>query len=199
MIAYFARRIVGGVVTLFLAGLVMYLLLTHLPGGALDPLRHYHHCTTCSSAALAMLNEQKQQSDRAWEADRPWPINFGAWLFDPDEMTEIFFSYTNVYQRQVISKGIDLTLGGLHMAGSGILTGDFGYSVRIDQGRPVLDMFGEGLGEFMLLIALTLPVSMGVGVVQRRRRPLVYWLPPNYPMSRNLLDRSLRPMRTLGL
>ncbi len=200
MIAYFARRLMGGAVTLFLAGLLVYSLGMYLPGGIIAPPISTCRCTLDDRERLL---EEQQKIDRLWEVDTPWPVNYIAWLFDPNETTETFFDWIGTnhdsYERREVNKGVNLMLGNLRLAGSGILTGDFGYSTDVDRGRPVLDMFGEGLGEFMLLLILTLPVSMVVVVVQRLRRPLVSGLPPNCPMDRSLSDRSLRPMRMLGL
>ncbi len=56
MVAYFARRIVGGVMTLFLAGLVLYSLVLYIPGGVLQPTPMPHEvcCTAPRPAQVAL-------------------------------------------------------------------------------------------------------------------------------------------------
>ncbi|HKP54587.1 MAG TPA: hypothetical protein VJ183_18270 [Chloroflexia bacterium] len=199
MIAYFARRIVGGVVTLFLAGLVIYSLVVYRLGGIIDsPPRFCHYCTP-DPAFIQMGIEENQQLVRELAIDKPWPINYIAWLFDPSETTWAFFTWHGTdYERQIVTKGINLTIGDFTLAGSGIVTADFGYSLILQPDRPVLDLFGTGLGEFVLLLMLILPASIGLVGIRRRGRPIVYGL-PNFPKSRAVLEGYLRLMKVSGM
>jgi hypothetical protein len=191
---YFARRLVGGVVTLFLAGLVLYSLMSILPGGIRDHITTIIDCWDCTPSHWEMFRKEEEQRDRVWEADKPWPINYIAWMFNPDDVTTIQTVYENgVFEgMRDVPKGISITLLGLHIRGSGVLTGDFANSTDVYRGEKVTDIFGSGLGEFMLLAMLTLVVSMGVVVVRRRVRPCMDALPysSRQPVTRRVSYRT---------
>jgi ABC-type dipeptide/oligopeptide/nickel transport system permease component len=208
MLVYFARRIVDGVATLFFAGLVIYSLILYFPGGMMSPgpspySENWSSSTEAGRMAEEMGQQMTQQWARTWEIDKPWLVNYVAWLFDPTETTETSFtwhgaSFEGYYERFVVPKGVKLTLWDLHFGGSGVLTGDLGRSVSIEPDQPVADVFGAGFGEFMLLMPLALFAAMAFVFVQRRRRPPVPGL-PNYPKTRYVLPQYVRPMRVPGL
>lgn len=198
MIAYFARRLVGGAITLFLTGLVIYSLVVDKLWGILY-VPPTDICFTDDPSKSSMCMEQLAQRTQNLELDKPWPNNYVAWMFDPDETTQTFFTWYDVgYEKREVAKGINLGIGDFTLRGSGVLTADLGYSTIMERERAVLDMFGKGLGELMLLLMLILPASMAAVLVQRRRRPPAYGL-PNYPKSRTLLDLCLRPIRIPGV
>ncbi len=190
MIAYFVRRLVGGIFTFFASTLVIFSVIIYAPGGPMFTLyvedTDYNPSPTFLNRVMAF-----------YHTDQPWPVSYMAWLFDPNGPKPLWHQEATSSARD-LRTGMNIEIGNFHLRGSGVLTGDLGVSIIVEQGQPVTDVFGEGLA-IMLLMALTLPVLMGVVVVQRRRRPPVYGLPPNYPMSRNLLDQRLCPMRVPGL
>jgi peptide/nickel transport system permease protein len=105
-----------------------------------------------------------------YKIDKPWPLNFAAWLFDPSDTT-----HTMPVTGEQVPKGIDLQIGGFRLRGSGILTGDFGVSRWVGRGGYVGDMIQDNLGNTVLLtgtaLALTFAIAIPVGVlsaVQRR-------------------------------
>jgi ABC-type dipeptide/oligopeptide/nickel transport system permease component len=209
MLVYFARRIVDGVATLFFAGLVIYSLILYFPSGIMSPGPRPYSESCCSSTearkrADEIGQQMTQQWARTWEIDKPWPVNYVAWLFDPTETIETSVTWHGTsfeggyYELFVVPKGVKLTLWDLHVAGSGVLTGDLGRSVSIEPDQPVADVFEEGFGEFMLLMPLALFAAMAFVFVQRRRRPPVPGL-SNYPKTRYLLPQYMRPMRVPGL
>jgi ABC-type dipeptide/oligopeptide/nickel transport system permease component len=78
MIAYFARRIVGGVVTLFVATLALFSLITYGLGGLYDLL--HQPCQDCRGDNIRMYDE----FGAFLHIDQPWPVSYLAWLFDPN-------------------------------------------------------------------------------------------------------------------
>ncbi len=202
MIAYFARRIVGGVVTLFLAGLMIYTFVKYGPQPRVDPVVKYgpqlrvepvccrECCVVPGEGQLEII--WRSELDKIIDDDQPWPVSYFAWLFNPDDIT--YTKYEENGDVGVYTKGIDI----FGIKGNGILTGDLGESVNVDQGMPVVDVFGQGLGEFMLLLALLPFTALAFLAVQRRGRSSTNGL-PNLPQSRKLFDQYLPPVRLPGL
>jgi hypothetical protein len=184
MLAYFARRIVGGAVTLFLVGLLMHSLVSFAPNKNFRLIKW--------GQDYRKGQELLRGLDLLRDLDKPWPVRYLAWLFDPTDL------YTLPLELKEMQAVLDIELGGLRLHGSGVLTGDLGFSTEVEWGGKVSDMFGKGLGEFMLLLPFTLFAAMAFVFVQGRRRPPVPGL-PNYPKSRHLLPQYVRPMRIPGL
>ncbi len=195
MIAYFVRRIVGGMVTLFFAELLIYTLVIYIPP-AREPACCIHHTHQAKAQAL-----WRREIETIIDNDQPWPLSYVAWLFDPSDKSWEVMVYEDGFLMGTrdVRTNFDIALFDWRLQGSGVLTGYLGSSLIVAPGQDVVDMFGRGLGEFLLIAALALPVSMATVAVQRLRRPLVSGLSPNFPMSRNLLDQRLCPMRMLGL
>jgi peptide/nickel transport system permease protein len=112
-----------------------------------------------------------------YKIDKPWPLNFAAWLFDPSDTT-----HTMPVTGEQVPKGIDLQFGGFRLRGSGILTGDFGVSRWVGRGGYVGEMIQENLGNTVLLtgtaLALTFAIAIPIGVLSavRRRSTLAHAL-----------------------
>lgn len=60
--------------------------------------------------------------EEVYKLDKPWPFNYFLWLFDPQTTVQKEKDGT------LKPKGIDLDLFGVHVKGSGMLTGDVGTS-----------------------------------------------------------------------
>ncbi|HET6314718.1 MAG TPA: hypothetical protein VFH60_12860 [Chloroflexia bacterium] len=70
-------------------------------------------------------------------------------------------------RNEVEAKGVDVDLAGLQIRGSGILTGDFGYSVAMAKGTLALDVYGRGFDlAFAVLLGMVLTFGY-VATVQR--------------------------------
>lgn len=171
MIAYFAWRLVGGVVTLFLAGLLIHTVLWYGPGGRAPQWERMTQdafwCRHCS-------HEYIEHEVDINNFDKSWPLSYLAWLFDPSEAEELARHYTSTGVSDgfaFVPRGIRMELGTFQVAGSGALTGNLDYSVGVERGQKVEDVFGKGTGELMLLSVLLLFASMSLVAVQRRRRP----------------------------
>ncbi len=188
MIAYFVRRIVGGMATLFLAGLVTFTVVIYGPGGP----KEYVNYILGPEFRGHMEGHLPERYMKMFNFDKPWPVSYLAWLFNPDDIT--YTKYEENGDVGVYAKGIDL----FGIKGNGILTGDLGESINVDHGRSVVDVFGPGLGQFMLLLALLPFTALAFLVVQRRGRPSTNGL-PNLPQSRKPFDQYLPTVRLPGL
>jgi hypothetical protein len=184
MLTYFARRIVGGVVTLFVVGFMMHSLVSLAPNNNFRLIK-WGQDFRRGQALLRGLELLK-------DLYKPWAIRYLAWLFDPAELETLPLE---LKEKQAV---FDIELGGLRLHGSGVLTGDLGFSTEVEWGGKVSDMFGKGLGEFMLLMPLTLFAMMAFVFVQRCRRPPAVG-PLNYPQGRSLPYQYEHPVRMLGL
>jgi peptide/nickel transport system permease protein len=105
----------------------------------------------------------------AYKIDKPWPLNFAYWLFDPNDTTQRV-----PLTDQVVPKGIDVHIGGFRLKGSGILTGDLGISRLIGRDEYVGDLIRENAGNTVLLtgtaLVLTFAVAVPIGVLGAVRR-----------------------------
>jgi hypothetical protein len=164
MVAYFVRRLVGGIFTLFLVSFVLY-------SATMPVLLDIARWGLGGSGCRSLLC-YREWLVRVVKADRPWPLNYLAWMFDPTD-----YSTQQTYDPRTVTPGIDLTIGSIQIKGSGLLTGDFGESWLIERGTPVLDVFGPGLGELLLGMSTAILLLMAVAFGQRLRRPPPYALP----------------------
>ncbi len=176
MLAYFVRRLLGGVVTWLLASFLFYSLLVSpsIPG---PEAPRYVDRPFTSPEGIA----EAQKFLRAYEAryglDKPWPLNYLAWLFNPNGASgqTLIFPGGEVTSVHLSAE----TLGFVH---SGILVGDFGDSLAVEPGTPVLTAYGINLPLFLSFISATLFSSMLVVALQRRGRPPLYdFTPPDNP------------------
>jgi ABC-type dipeptide/oligopeptide/nickel transport system permease component len=201
VITYFARRLLGGVVTLFFAGLMIHTIVLYAPGGVNDLGRQLLE-PPIERACCDITKDLPH-----FGLHKPWPIGYLAWLFDPAE-TETHhwqhfseYNYYDIvhiienYETVWLSDGtfwanvptkLALTWGQFHIPGSGVLTGDFGRSWYVEYGTPVTELLGPSFPASMLLL-VPLPACMVIVAVQRFRRPPVRGLPTLYPQSSRLL------------
>ncbi|HEX9988375.1 MAG TPA: hypothetical protein VGE45_07855 [Chloroflexia bacterium] len=166
IVAYFARLLMRGVITLFLASIMLHTVVSYTPGAARD-----------------FLQDLRRWGDPLWreyptfvveslELERPWPLSSLTWLFDPTENERL--SVEGSY----VSPGIDINIAGAPIIGSGVLTGDFGESLGYHQlGTPVMDLIGRGTDEYLLAHLAVLFVAMIIAYVQRRGGPRLHELP----------------------
>ena len=88
MIAYFIRRVVGGIVTLFLAMFVIHTLVLYAPGGFkgfLDSI------ITATGPGSGHGKGPVREIFSKYKLDKPWPVSYMAWLFDPGDTTDYKF------------------------------------------------------------------------------------------------------------
>src|SRR5688500_4929181 len=149
MATYLIRRFIQGFVVLVLASLTIFSLLMVTPGGPLDQIRalQQNPDLTVSPQYIASVIE-------TYDLDKPWPLNYLAWLFDPEDTTTVDENYNEV------SKGINFNLFGTTIQGSGVVTGDFGNSLELQRGVPVIKMMGDRIGNTLMLTSAALFVSL---------------------------------------
>lgn len=169
MARHFVRLAIGGIVSLLAATCVLYHLLVYSPGGAIDEI----------TGVVRLREALSQKPDKrvgtrpidgtslrhpfegAYHLYKPWPYNYMTWLLDPLDTRQVND------RNEVEAKGVDVDLAGLQIRGSGILTGDLGYSVAMAKGTLALDVYGRGFG-LAFAVLLGLVVTFGyVATVQR--------------------------------
>ncbi len=159
MAAFFARRLVGGLVELLLLSFLFYALL--VPSFVSN--WGYTSCDLGCDHDVQLHHVKVVTLMYAF--DKPWPVNYATWLFHP--------SGTNVTFRG------GSYLRNITLVDSGVLIGDFGYSLNVERGAPVLQLLDlDGLG-LPLLLGVPFGIVfffMLVVVLQRRGRPVVYGL-----------------------
>jgi peptide/nickel transport system permease protein len=97
-----------------------------------------------------------------FKMDKPWPYNFVLWVFDPQTTMQKNADGT------LSPKGIDIDILGLHIKGSGMLTGDFGtssvfYSPSL--GAQLADKWTNSLLLMATSIFLALLIALPVGII----------------------------------
>ena len=89
---YIVRRLMQGVVVLFLSTFVTYSLIMLMPGGPQDQYNDIvRENRNVNPAYLQMLKEQ-------YGLDQPWPLSYFLWLFDPNDTVQYVYDYDYDYQ-----------------------------------------------------------------------------------------------------
>lgn len=160
MAVYIIRRLLQGFVVLAFSTLVIYTLMVFTPGGPKDQLEEMR---ALSRGPKPISPEKIKAFIALYKLDSPYPINYLRWLFDPKDTIEV-----NEHQ-ETVAKGIDVTIFGTEIKGSGVLTGDFGRSVQIARGVPVMNMMGDRMGYTLALtisaLILSLLVAFPIGIL----------------------------------
>jgi hypothetical protein len=169
MVAYFVRRIIGGFAQLLMVLLIIFYIVIEFPGGKPQMM-------PCPHCPFPPTKEAIRFIEKNYFVGKPWPLNFVGWMFDPDEQITSQSYDLQGNPLPPIQKGVDITIGNLQIKGSGVLTGDLGVSVNFDQGTPVTDMFGRGIGEMFAFLISLVVVLMAIATAQRMGRPQPYRL-----------------------
>lgn len=164
MTAYLIRRFLQSIGFILVVWLVIYTLLVYImPSGPKSIYR------PGMPADLTFNGVFPHDNQLGRVLDKPWPLSFFAWLFDPANTTETLPDDT------VVPKGINIGIGGLRLQGAGMLTGDFGISSNALKGRRVAEVVGERwmntatLVGLSLLVALLFAVPLGIIAAVRQR------------------------------
>src|SRR5262245_6111856 len=143
MTTFVIRRLIQGVVVLFLATFMIYSILILTPGGPRDQVNQLRFQATAGKPINPRLIDYYT---KLYGLDKPYPINYLVWLFNPnDTMKRVYDIEGNVV---TTTKGINLF--GV-IKGSGVLTGDLGESVSFDQGKTVGELMGDRLLNTLIL------------------------------------------------
>jgi peptide/nickel transport system permease protein len=154
MITYIVRRTLQSLAFILFMWLLVYTVLVMLmPNGPKDRFEHFN--------GFDFRGEMTADELRlVYKLDKPWPVNFFLWLFDPNDTSKQDPNKTDNRLR----KGIDVNLLGLHLQGSGALTGNFGISERVLAGREVGEAIADRWSNTMWLVGVSLIVAILVAV-----------------------------------
>lgn len=188
MSGYLVRRLLQGLLFVILSTFIMYTAVVYMPGG---PASQYINTMKYDAPSPTNLNEVPQVLVDYYKVDRPWPLSYLAWLFDPTKTTEMD------QNRKIVPVGVDMSIGEWRLMGSGILTGDFGrvgdltsYDGMVRRGPTVTSKIGSSWGNSVLVVWLavlfSVLVAIPLGIIASAR--------PNSP-----LDRTITVMSSLAL
>lgn len=87
MAAYIVRRLMQGVVVLFLSTFLVYSLILLMPGGPQDQFNEISRNTRYPNPEyLDILKKQ-------YGLDQPYPLSYFLWLFDPNDTVRYVYDY----------------------------------------------------------------------------------------------------------
>src|SRR5947209_20403265 len=121
MAMYIVRRTIQGIFVLFLSTFLIYSILMITPGGPQDQINSIRSGSPNRIVSQSYIDA----ITKAYKLDRPYPLNYLSWLFDPTDTTTINSD------NQEVPKGLDISILGWRIKGSGVLTLDFGNSISI--------------------------------------------------------------------
>ena len=160
MALFFVWRLLRGAITWFAAAFVIFTLLMYVPGGVVSRVEPGLGRHDGTGRVLHVI--------RTYELDKPWPLNYLAWMFDPADTERL--DGATLY---IVPEGVGFTVLGLPIKGSGVLTGDVGSSLGVAPYTPVFQVYGLHFG---VLLAITLEPAlllMLIAFLQRMgREPL---------------------------
>jgi hypothetical protein len=157
MVAFCARRLIGGVATWLAATFVFYSLLVS-PSIPIE-------LQVCTDCPMQPIHVYLQSALFTYMLDKPWPANYFTWLFDPSGTT----MKTVTVPGEVTWSGRISASKTLTLARSSLLAGDFGYSWVVDPDTPALAAYG--FNPKLLLPTLAASFFLGLlAVLQRHGR-----------------------------
>jgi len=153
---------------LVLATFVIYSILVITPGGPADQVAEA--IALGKNGAKPVNAAYLDNVMKAYKLDSPYPVNYLRWLFDPKDTTYVDPNDGN----QVKTKGVDLNIFGLEIKGAGALTGDFGNSLQIQKGSPVMGLMMDKLPNTLALtgssLFLSILIAFPVGIIAAIRQ-----------------------------
>jgi peptide/nickel transport system permease protein len=178
MITYIVRRFSQALVLTFLGSLIIYTVLVYLM-----PRSPYSRYTQFVALAQAQpdlqikdptdpystrpglnVGLQVKELEGTFGLDKPWPLSFLAWLYDPADRT--YISHATFAEEP---KGLDIRIGSLHITGDGALLGDWGNSEYVRAGQPTSGLIQNRYGNTLLLavtaLVMALLISLSVGIL----------------------------------
>ncbi len=166
MATYISRRLLQGVVVLFLSTFLIYSILILTPGGPKDQIRQMRAEAVNGKPMNPKLIDYYTQ---LYGLDKPYPINYLTWLFDPSKTNEVTYGMDG----NVVTKTLGINLFGI-IKGSGIITGNLGNSVSVDTEKPVAGLLGLRLGNTLALMGLStlasILIALPLGIISAIRQ-----------------------------
>jgi peptide/nickel transport system permease protein len=166
-VAYIAQRLIEGLITLFLASLLSFIIIQLAPGSYLDTLQQN------PKISPETLQELKVQ----FGLDQPWYVQYGRWLVQV--VTQFNFGQSFVYNRSVSSLLLERIPATLLLAITSLfLTWAIAIPLGIisavkqntvlDRSLRVISYFGQGFPSFitallLLILAQSLSPLLPVG------------------------------------
>jgi peptide/nickel transport system permease protein len=183
MVTYLIRRISLSIIFMLLAGLLIYTgLIIYMPDGpgydyfrikeAMQQASQGADQAAPGTAVQVPPDPHLEEYELIYKLDHPWPLNFFRWLFDPDDTSTVVYDLQG--NPSTIQKGINVSIAGLSLRGSGFLTGDFGRSLRFARLTPISEIFAIRWANTFILVSTalagTLLVGIPVGVIGAMRQ-----------------------------
>ena len=169
MTTFIVRRLIQGIVVLFLSTFMIYTILMVTPGGPADQVRTW--LREKGSGGPVPNPGLLKYYIKLYGLDKPYPLNYLTWLFNPEKTSTVTYDLAG---NPVVRKmGIDI----FGIRGSGVLTGELGNSVSIDLDKPVITLLGARLGNTLALtglatlfaVLLALPIGIISAIKQYSR------------------------------
>jgi peptide/nickel transport system permease protein len=166
MTTYVIRRLLQGVVVLFASTFMIYSILILTPGGPRDQINQLKK----EKIGGKQVNPQLiDYYTKLYGLDKPYPLNYLLWLFDPSKTTETVYDANN----NPSTKPIGINLFGV-IKGDGVLTLDLGNSVQVDPKKPVIGLMGMRIGNTLALMIistlLSIIVALPIGIISAIRQ-----------------------------
>jgi peptide/nickel transport system permease protein len=171
MTTFIVRRLIQGLVVLFLSTFMIYSILILTPGGPADQVKRLKTEAVNGRPVNPKLVDYYTE---LYGLDKPYPINYFAWLFDPEKSEVVTYDITG----NPITRTMGINIFGIK--GSGVLTGELGNSVNIDLDKPVMGLMGARMGNTLaltgsaLLLAILIAVPIGIISAVRQYSRLDY-------------------------
>jgi peptide/nickel transport system permease protein len=151
MTTYLIRRSLQGLVVLFVSTVLIYFLLAQVPGSPASALR----------ADPKIPKKRIEELNHLMGWDKPWYTRYFTWLFDPDKTSPA-------------DNPIDISIGDFHIQGAGFLTGNWGKSITVAKGQPVIDQIKSRLPNTLVLmlssVLVSLLIAFPIGVLSAIRQ-----------------------------
>jgi peptide/nickel transport system permease protein len=169
MISYLLKRLLQSVAFIGLSLLLIYTVLVYLmPGG---PKAQYERITALYTDIESMPDFEDDRLTRAisqYKLDKPWPLSFLTWLFDPSDTTQL----GGYYNDEVLPKGINISIFGLELKGSGMLTGDFGkseprggFAQGVLVSQLIADRWVQTVSLIIYALLMTVAIALPLGII----------------------------------
>lgn len=167
MIGYLVRRLLQSFLFVVLSSFFIYTAVVYMPGQR-GPANQYAFFKASDSATNPFFSSKDEAQEvlvEYYRVDRPWPLSYLAWLFDPTKTTEIDEN------NQRVPIGVDISIGEWHLRGSGALTGDFGRESDLfpsngflQRGPTITSEIGRSWQNSALLVGLAVLISVLVSI-----------------------------------
>jgi len=168
MTLYIVRRSLQNIMFVMLSGLLLYTTLVMLMPGSNTPATRYNALKgqlqdpAPVESYVVPVQIQFQELEQQYKLDKPWPLNFLTWLFDPSVTeTEGYDLSGNLVRTP---KGIDVTILGLQIRGSGVITGDFGRGERYAARAPISEIIEDRWFNTLILLMTSFGLILLVGI-----------------------------------